>query len=88
MVELSSGIKYFIPMVSPDELKPAQQKKTVEDDPNVICKMYVKGKPNNLIEIVKNVLTPLNGKNSTGYYSETNTADYALTILLEKVKKP
>ena len=75
-------------MAAPEELKPAQQKKTVEDDPNVICKMYVKGKPNNLIEIVKNVLTPLNGKNGSGYYSETNTADYALTILLEKVKKP
>lgn len=74
-------------MAAPEEIKPAQQKKNVEEDPNVICKMYVKGKPNNLIEIVKNVLTPLNGKNSGGYYSETNTDNYALTILLEKVKK-
>ena len=70
-----------------EQVKPAQQKKAVDEEPDVICKMYVKGKPNNLIEIVKNILTPLNGKNGSGYYSEANTENYALTILVEKVKK-
>lgn len=63
-------------------------KKIVErdevDEKNVVCKMFVKGKPNNLIEIVKNVLTPLNSKNGGGYYSEKDTADYKLTLLIEK----
>jgi hypothetical protein len=29
----------------------------------------------------------LNAKNGSGYYSENNTDSYALTILVEKVKK-
>ena len=57
-----------------------------DEDKNVICKMYVKGKPNNLIEIIKNVLAPLNSKNGSGYYSEKDTPEYSLTFLVEKVK--
>ena len=73
-------------MANPD-IKPAinsDGKKMADMEKNVVCKMFVKGKPNNLIEIVKNILTPLNGKNSGGYYSDSNTSDYKLTILVEK----
>jgi hypothetical protein len=62
-------------------VKPAQGK--VEQEPNVVCKMYVKAKPNALIETVKSILTPLNVRTNTGY-SEANTPNYALTILIEK----
>jgi hypothetical protein len=86
VIGISSGIKWLVYMANVEEVKPAQ-KKIADEDPNVICKMYVKGKPNNLIEIVKNILTPLNAKNGSGYYSENNTDSYALTILVEKVKK-
>jgi hypothetical protein len=69
-----------------NEMAPAYQKRekaeTKEND-NVVCKMYVKGKPNNLIEIVRNILIPLNVKTSSGY-SASNTPDYNLTILIEK----
>jgi hypothetical protein len=69
-----------------DEMAPAYQKKEkteIKENDNVVCKMYVKGKPNNLIEIVRNILIPLNVKTSSGY-SASNTPDYNLTILIEK----
>jgi len=75
------------------DLKPAINKQTgqagmqfVDEEKNVVCKMYVKGKPNNLIEIIKNVLAPLNSKTSGGYYSDKDTPEYSLTFLVEKVK--
>ena len=75
------------------DVRPAINKQTgqtgiefADEDKNVVCKMYVKGKPNNLIEIIKNVLAPLNTKNGSGYYSEKDTPEYSLTFLVEKVK--
>ena len=72
--------KTFI-MTDNKEIKPAQNK--FEEEPNVVCKMYVKAKPNSLIETVKSILMPLNVRTNTGY-SEANTPNYALTILIEK----
>ena len=74
-------------MANPEVVVKPAQKKEADEDTNVICKMYVKGKPNNLIEIIKNILMPLNVKGGGGYYSETATDNYALTILVEKIKK-
>jgi hypothetical protein len=68
-------------MIDNKEMKPAQSK--FEEDPNVVCKMYVKAKPNSLIETVKSILTPLNVRTNSGF-SEANTPNYALTILVEK----
>lgn len=75
------------------DVKPAINKQTgqipiqfADEDKNVICKMYVKGKPNNLIEIIKNVLAPLNSKTSGGYYSDKDTPEFSLTFLVERVK--
>jgi hypothetical protein len=80
-------------MESMADVKPAMNKQTgataiqfADEDKNVVCKMYVKGKPNNLIEIIKNVLAPLNTKTSGGYYSDKDTPEYSLTFLVEKVK--
>lgn len=68
-------------MTDNKEMKPAQNK--LGEEPNVVCKLYIKAKPNSLIETVKSILAPLNVRTNAGY-SEANTPNYALTILIEK----
>jgi hypothetical protein len=64
--------------------KNVEKEKNVEEEKNVVCKMFVKGKPNNLIEVIKNILLPLNVKNTAGYHSDKDTPEFKLTLLVEK----
>lgn len=57
----------------------------VED--NVICKMMLKGYPSSLFESIKALLKPLEVKMPNGDVDMSQTSQYAMTILLEKVPK-
>lgn len=55
----------------------------VED--NVICKMMLKGYPSSLFESIRALLKPLEVKKPNGDVDMSQTSQYAMTILLEKV---
>lgn len=57
----------------------------VED--NVICKMMLKGYPSSLFESIRALLKPLEVKKPNGDVDCSQTNQYAMTILIEKMPK-
>ena len=57
----------------------------VED--NVICKMMLKAYPSSLSESIRALLKPLEVRKPNGDVDMSQTSQYAMTILLEKIPK-
>ena len=65
--------------------EPLEEAPIVED--NVICKMMLKGYPSSLFDSIRALLKPLEVKKPNGDVDISQTSQYAMTILLEKMPK-
>lgn len=61
---------------------------TQVEDNDVVCKLLLKGQPNNLLRSVEPIFKSLTAFTKNGAIDTANTSDYVLTMMLEKVKKP
>lgn len=60
---------------------------TQVEDNDVVCKLLLKGQPNNLFRAIEPIIKSLVVYNKNGTVDTANTSDYVLTMMLEKVKK-
>ncbi len=60
---------------------------TQVEDNDVVCKLLLKGQPNNLFRAVEPIIKSLTVYNKNGAVDTANTPEYVLTLMLEKVKK-
>ena len=60
---------------------------TQVEDNDVVCKLLLKGQPNNLFRAIEPIIKSLTVYNKNGTVDTANTPDYVLTMMLEKVKK-
>lgn len=77
---VTEALDNMIPLEKVEETK-------VEED-NVVCKLLLKGQPNNLFRAVEPILKSLTVYNKNGTVDTANTSEYVLTLMVEKVKKP
>ena len=77
---VTEALDNMIPLERVEETK-------VEED-NVVCKLLLKGQPNNLFRAVEPIIKSLTVYNKNGTVDTANTPEYILTLMLEKVKKP
>lgn len=61
---------------------------TQVEDNNVVCKLLLKGQPNNLFRAIEPIIKSLTVYTKNGAVDAANTPEYVLTMMLEKVKKP
>ena len=72
-----------------DNMMPQEKvEQTKVEDNDVVCKLLLKGQPNNLFRAIEPILKSLTVYNKNGTVDTANTSEYVLTLMLEKVKKP
>lgn len=73
-----------------DNMMPLEKvEETKIEEDNVVCKLLLKGYPNNLFRAVEPILKSLNAYNpKNGSLDIEHTSEYVMTLMLEKVKKP
>ncbi len=71
-----------------DNMIPQERvEETPVEDNDVVCKLLLKGQPNNLFRAIEPIIKSLTVYTKNGAIDTANTSDYVLTMMLEKVKK-
>ena len=71
-----------------DNMMPQEKvEQTKVEDNDVVCKLLLKGQPNNLFRAIEPIIKSLVVYNKNGTVDTANTSEYVLTLMLEKVKK-
>lgn len=69
-------------------MPPERVEETKVEDNDVVCKLLLKGQPNNLFRAIEPIIKSLTVYTKNGSVDTANTPEYVLTLMLERVKKP
>lgn len=71
-----------------DNMIPQEKvEQTQVEDNDAVCKLLLKGQPNNLLRALEPIIKSLVVYTKNGAIDVANTPEYIMTLMLEKVKK-